>query len=124
MKCPRCGLDSQEAAERCDCGHDFKTGKLEGPFPVADVAQNAGGADEEAGKSTMRFGAILFLMGAGMTALTSLTIPSQSQTRGIGSTVFLVALALGALRFVRGYRQYLHGRRLTARGRPPGTRPA
>ena len=72
----------------------------------------------------MRVGAILFLMGAGMTALTSLTIASQSQTRGIASTVFLMALALGALRFVRGYRQYLYARRLAARGRPSGTRPA
>jgi len=60
-----------------------------------DVAPEAEGTHrqlEEAGKSTMRFGAILFLMGAGMTALTSLTIASQSQTRGIASTVFLIAL--------------------------------
>ncbi len=89
----------------------------------ADVVQKAESADkqlEQAGKSTMRVGAILFLVGAGMTALISLTNASESQTRDIGSSIFLVALALGALRFLRGYRQYQQGRRLAARGRPLG----
>ena len=89
----------------------------------ADVVQKADNADkqlEQAGKSTMRYGAILFLVGAGMTALISLTIASESQTRDIGSSIFLVALALGALRFLRGYRQYQQGRRLAARGKPLG----
>ncbi len=117
MKCPRCGLHSQDIAEHCDCGYDFKTGKLEASSLVA-------GADtllEQSGKSTMRYGAILFLVGAGMTALMSLTVAGDSQARSIGSSVFLVALALGALRFLRGYRQYQQGRRLAGRGRPPGT---
>ena len=25
LKCPRCGLFSPESAERCDCGHQFKS---------------------------------------------------------------------------------------------------
>ena len=89
----------------------------------ADVVQKAESADkqlEQTGKSTMRVGAILFLVGAGMTALISLTIAGESQTRDIASSIFLVALALGALRFLRGYRQYQQGRRLAARVRPPG----
>ena len=52
---------------------------------------------EQAGKSTMRVGAILFLVGAGMTAFISLAVTTESQTRDIGSSIFLVALALGAL---------------------------
>ncbi len=97
--------------------------KAKGCAMKADVVQKAESADkqlEQAGKSTMRVGAILFLVGAGMTALISLTNASESQTRDIGSSIFLVALVLGALRFLRGYRQYQQGRRLAARGRPPG----
>jgi hypothetical protein len=29
MQCPRCGLYSPDAALRCDCGHDFKTGTIQ-----------------------------------------------------------------------------------------------
>ena len=116
MKCPRCGLHSQDIAERCDCGYDFKTGKLEASSLVADADTLL----EQSGKSTMRYGAILFLVGAGMTALISLTIAGESQTRDIASSIFLVALALGVLRFLRGYRQYQQGRRLAAPGRPLG----
>ena len=79
---------------------------------------------EQAGKSTMRVGAILFLVGAGMTAFISLAVTTESQTRDIGSSIFLVALALGALRFLRGYKQYQQGRRLATRGKPAGNRPA
>ena len=79
---------------------------------------------EQAGKSTMRIGAIIFLVGAGMTAFISLAVTGESQTRDIGSSVFLVALALGALRFLRGYKQYQEGRRLAARADPAGNRPA
>ena len=117
MKCPRCGLHSQDIAERCDCGYDFKTGKLEASSLVADADTLL----EQSGKSTMRYGAILFLVGAGMTALMSLTVAGESQIRSIGSSIFLVALVLGALRFLRGYREYQQGRRLAARGRPPET---
>ena len=81
MKCPRCGLHSQDIAERCDCGYDFKTGKLEASSLVADADTLL----EQSGKSTMRYGAILFLVGAGMTALMSLTVAGESQIRSIGS---------------------------------------
>ena len=53
----------------------------------------------------MRYGAILFLLGAGMTVLMSLTSASESQARDIGSTIFLVALALGALLTVWALRE-------------------
>lgn len=89
----------------------------------ADAVQKVESADkqlEQAGKSTMRYGAIIFLVGAGVAALISLTVAGQSQAREIGSSVCLVAVVLGALRFLRGYRQYQQGRRLAARGRPPG----
>ncbi len=92
----------------------------------ADVVQKAESADtllEQSGKSTMRYGAILFLVGAAMTALMSLTVAGESQARSIGSSIFLVALTLGALRVLRGYRQYQQGRRLAARGRPSETGP-
>ena len=117
MKCPRCGLHSQDIAERCDCGYDFKTAKLEASALVTDADTLL----EQSGKSTMRIGAILFLVGAGMTVLMSLSVGDESQARDIGSSIFLVALVLGALRFLRGYKQYQQGRRLAARGRPPGT---
>lgn len=79
---------------------------------------------EQAGKSTMRVGAIIFLVGAGTTAFISLAVTNESQARDIGSSIFLVALALGALRFLRGYKQYQQGRRLATRGKPAGDRPA
>ena len=72
---------------------------------------------EQAGTSTMRIGAVIFLVGAGMTAFLSLAVTGESQARDIGSPIFLVALALGALRFLRGYKQHQQGRRLAARGR-------
>ena len=89
----------------------------------ADVVQEAESADkrlEQAGKSTMRLGAILFLAGAGMMALISLASASESQTRDIGSSICLAAVILGVLRFLRGYREYQQGGRLAARRRPPG----
>ena len=79
---------------------------------------------EQAGKSTMRVGATIFLVGAVMTAFISLAVTSESQTRDIGSSIFLVALALGALRFLRGFKEYQQGRRLAARGKPAGNGPA
>jgi ABC-type sulfate transport system permease component len=81
----------------------------------ADLVQEAGSADkrlEQAGTSTMRLGAILFLAGAGMMALMSLAIASESQTRDIGSSICLAVVILGVLRFLRGYREYQQGRRL------------
>jgi hypothetical protein len=32
MKCPRCKLINPDAAERCDCGYDFETKKVEQSF--------------------------------------------------------------------------------------------
>ena len=29
MECPKCGLESPESAQRCDCGYDFETGAME-----------------------------------------------------------------------------------------------
>ena len=82
---------------------------------TADAVQEARHADnqlEQAGKSTMRFGVILFVAGAGMMALLSLGIAGESQAREIGSSACLVAMVLGVLRFLRGYREYQQGRRL------------
>jgi hypothetical protein len=31
MKCPKCGLINPEAAQRCDCGHDFATHAVKRP---------------------------------------------------------------------------------------------
>ena len=34
MKCPKCGLESPEAAIRCDCGHAFSRSGGEAPMAV------------------------------------------------------------------------------------------
>ncbi|MGO8813615.1 MAG: hypothetical protein ACLQVG_02975 [Terriglobia bacterium] len=31
-KCPRCALINPPTAQRCDCGYDFKTRKIESPY--------------------------------------------------------------------------------------------
>lgn len=42
-KCPKCGLTNHDAANLCDCGYNFETGKTttltqgEGANPVASV---------------------------------------------------------------------------------------
>ena len=32
MECPKCGLINPESAIRCDCGYDFKSGKVEDSY--------------------------------------------------------------------------------------------
>lgn len=32
MDCPRCGLINPDSAQRCDCGYDFITKKVEKPY--------------------------------------------------------------------------------------------
>jgi Flp pilus assembly protein TadB len=32
MDCPRCGLVNPDTAERCDCGYDFQSKKVEKPY--------------------------------------------------------------------------------------------
>lgn len=32
MECPRCRLMNPDTAERCDCGYDFQSGKVEKPY--------------------------------------------------------------------------------------------
>ena len=89
----------------------------------ADLVQETESADkrlEHAGTSTMRLGAILLLVGAGMMALISLAITSESRTRNVGSSICLAVVILGVLRFLRGYREYQQGRRVAARRRPSG----
>jgi uncharacterized RDD family membrane protein YckC len=43
-KCPRCGLYNDEAALRCDCGHDFASGLVQASYlgPAAAVPAIAG----------------------------------------------------------------------------------
>jgi hypothetical protein len=88
-----------------------------------DVIRNAGNTDQEleqTAKSTIRLGAIILLVGAGVMALIALATTGESRARDIGSSVSLAAIALGALRILRGYRQYQQGRRLTSRRKPSG----
>lgn len=37
MDCPRCKLINPESAQRCDCGYDFKTGKVEKSYYSAKL---------------------------------------------------------------------------------------
>jgi len=124
-QCPRCSLFSPPGAVRCDCGHDFQTGKMEPSFVMADVIQKAGGAAkllEQTGRSNMRTGAILFWLGAGFTVLTYLagSIRPESQGGG-GFFLFWGALVFGALQFLRGVDQRRKGRRLAEHAKRPGS---
>jgi hypothetical protein len=38
MRCPSCHLINDESAERCDCGYDFKTGRMPEPEPEPEPA--------------------------------------------------------------------------------------
>lgn len=116
QECPRCRLTSPPGALRCDCGYDFNTGKMERSFVVADAIQRAGGAGkllQQAGTSNMRTGAILFFVGAGITALAYL-LGSIQPGPGRQRVYFWFwgAMAFGSLQFLRGLDQYLKGRRL------------
>lgn len=35
MQCPHCQLINPDTAERCDCGHDFRSGEVRRPYPTA-----------------------------------------------------------------------------------------
>ena len=35
MKCPKCGLENPDIAERCDCGYDFASGEMKRSYLTA-----------------------------------------------------------------------------------------
>ena len=47
MKCPHCGLLSPDTAQRCDCGYDFHTHRMEQSY-LASRASTTGGVRRKA----------------------------------------------------------------------------
>ena len=42
MKCPRCGLENPDIANRCDCGYDFRSRSVKGPYSQEAPRQGSG----------------------------------------------------------------------------------
>jgi hypothetical protein len=40
--CPKCGLINPTEAERCDCGYDFVSRKVERPYLMTQLPKSAG----------------------------------------------------------------------------------
>lgn len=96
MECPECRLLNPPTAQRCDCGYDFQTQKMEasyipGYLPPAVV--------RERGKRDMRIGGIVFAVGLVVTIVTY-----QMATELVGG-YYLIAygpISWGAIQFIRG----------------------
>lgn len=100
MVCPKCGLINYDTALRCDCGYDFRSGKVKASYLSGKdlEKQQAKGEKEIATKRiAVRIG--LILLGAGLLiAGVGLNQPPIYIT-GIG-LVFLVSV-VNSLGFIR-----------------------
>lgn len=94
MKCPHCKLINPPEAQRCDCGFDFATKKLEKSYMGAPPQSG----DRAAGNRDIAFGAFFLAAGAIATGITY----SLAAENGGAYTVTVGLFVAGTYRLVRG----------------------
>lgn len=85
MKCPNCGLFNPDSAERCDCGYDFNSSKIEKSYII----------QKQKNSKKYVLGIFMIIFGAlvGLSALFSLSsivmvIMNSSSTQLVAPTFF------------------------------------
>lgn len=107
--CPKCGLANPDSAQRCDCGFDFESHRVEKSFAnPSDKTNRAelGLTLSQVGKRNIRIGLIVFFVGIIASILIS------TFYKGVGIIIFISGSVIyGIIQFFRGFGQYRRGRR-------------
>ena len=117
MDCPRCGLLNPSSAQRCDCGYDFVSGKIESSYlaPKEKAERSSRWRrsywpdiyDLESSKKAGRLGATAAFLCAGVTALFALlaelgwALVKGFDIWALGDAIIIGALGIGVWRMSR-----------------------
>ncbi len=105
--CPKCGLANPDSAQRCDCGFDFESYRVEKSYVnPSDKTNRAelGLTLSQVGKRNIRMGLIVFLVGIIASILVS------TFYTGVGIFIFISGSVIyGIIQFYRGLGQYRRG---------------
>lgn len=69
MQCPKCRLENPPTAQRCDCGYDFESGKMEKSYLNDKV-----GLGRKAGRWLLTLGWIFAILGGWLGVIIALNI--------------------------------------------------
>ena len=109
--CPKCGLFNPDTSERCDCGWDFRTKRVE--LSYADplersILANRGMTLTQVGIRNLKQGSVVFIV----SVVGAVLIGAMSAASSSGYIVIWYGgMVFGAVQFVRGLRQYVRGRK-------------
>jgi len=110
--CPKCGLVNPDTAERCDCGWDFASRRVDlsyaRPFDTRILAER-GLTLTQVGIRNIKIGATVFVVGIiGAVLIGTVT---ATATGGYLTIIWYGGILLGAVQFFRGLAQYLRGKK-------------
>jgi hypothetical protein len=101
--CPRCGLPNPESNQKCDCGFDFESHKLEKQNVIPGdnpTGSESGWTPHQEGKRNMRTGLIVFFVGIIASILVSVFF------RGVVILIFMSGPVIyGIIQFFKGLGQ-------------------
>jgi hypothetical protein len=96
MNCPKCRLFNPPSAERCDCGYDFRTGKVEQSYDPSVLHPDV---VRELGQRDVRVGAVLCIVGL------AITLGTYGLASSVGGGPYIIAsgaIVWGAIKCARG----------------------
>src|SRR5262245_46763800 len=106
--CPRCGLFNPPEAQRCDCGYDFASQRVEPSYLLVDMAGRGGSLAEpfqEQARWNLRAGGALLLLGAVLAGIGPLAEYQETGTVSGVVRIPLVFLVPGMVYLLRGLNQ-------------------
>ena len=118
-KCPKCRLINPDYAQRCDCGYDFASQRVERSYANPNDRTSAaelGLTLAQVGRRNMRIGPYVCLAGIAVTLLTW----AVSGVTGL-YVIAWGAIIFGAGQYFRGLGQYRRSRRLDQKPTNPPT---
>jgi|SRR5437879_6437190 len=111
-ECPKCGLFNPDTTERCDCGWDFASKRVDLSYAApldARISAELGMTLTQVGTRNMKIGSTVFLVGIiGAVWLGALT----AYTTGGFTIIWYGGVIVGAAQFFRGLSQYSRGKKI------------